>query len=72
MSFPTNEEQIQKILRSVVPISSLDSGENPAAIVSVKIVNTLPKEQEVPLCFLVVDHKYNFSVISIYNTNKTL
>ena len=32
----------------------------------------LPKEQEVPMCFLIVDFKYQFSVLSIYHTNKSL
>ena len=39
---------------------------------SAKIVTHLPKDQEVPMCFLIVDFKYNFSVLSIYHTNKSL
>ena len=38
---------------------------------SAKIVTHLPKEQDVPLCFLIVDFKYNFSVISLYHANKS-
>lgn len=41
-------------------------------IVSAKVVCHLAKEQDVPMCFLVVDFKYNFSVVSIYHTNKSL
>ena len=41
-------------------------------ILSAKIVTHLPKEQDVPMCFLVVDFKHNFSVVSLYHTNKTL
>lgn len=41
-------------------------------ILSAKIVSHLPKEQDVPMCFLIVDFKYNFSVVSIYHTNKSL
>lgn len=25
-----------------------------------------------PVCFLIVDFKYNFSIVSIYHTNKSL
>ena len=39
---------------------------------STKIVNHLPKENDVPMCFLVVDYKYNFCVVSIYHTNKSI
>jgi hypothetical protein len=72
VSFPTNEEQKSKITYHVVAINSLQAGENNGAIISAKIVSHLPKEQDVPMCFLIVDFKYNFSVISIYHTNKSL
>lgn len=39
---------------------------------SAKIVSHLPKEQEVPMCFLIVDFKHNFSVVSLYHTNLSL
>jgi len=41
-------------------------------IVSAKIVSHLPKEQEVPMSFLIVDYKYIFSVVSLYHTNKSI
>lgn len=41
-------------------------------ILSAKIVSHLPKEQDVPMCYLIVDFKYNFSVVSIYHTNKSV
>ena len=44
---------------------------NKDVILSAKIVTHLPKEQDVPLCFLIVDFKYNFSVISLYHANKS-
>ncbi len=52
--------------------SELQPSENRQTIVSAKVVCYLPKEQEVPLSFLVVDYKYVFSVVSLYHTNKTL
>lgn len=72
VSFPVAEEQKEKFLYNVVAINQLDPGENIGVILSAKIVNHLPKEQEVPMCFLVVDFKYNFSVVSIYHTNMSL
>ncbi|CDW76195.1 tetratricopeptide repeat protein 5 [Stylonychia lemnae] len=72
VSFPTNEEQKQKIIYNVVATSQIEAGENSHVIVSAKVVCHLAKEQDVPMCFLVVDFKYNFSVVSIYHTNKSL
>ena len=53
-------------------MGQLEAGENRDVILSAKIVTDLPKDQEVPMCFLIVDFKYNFSVLSIYHTNKSL
>jgi hypothetical protein len=55
-----------------VDISQLQSGENNGLMVSTKVVNPLDKESEVPMCFLLVDHKHNFCVTSIYHTNRTI
>jgi hypothetical protein len=52
-------------------LNQLEAGENRDVILSAKIVTHLPKEQDVPLCFLIVDFKYNFSVISLYHANKS-
>ena len=35
-------------------------------------MSALPKEQDVPVCFLIVDFKYNFSVVSLYHTHKSV
>ena len=56
----------------MVALNQIEAGENRDVIVSAKIVSHLPKEQDVPLCFLIVDFKFNFSGVSIYHTNKTL
>jgi len=37
-----------------------------------RVICSLEKEDDVPMCFLVVDGKYNFAVISIYNTNRSI
>lgn len=72
VSFPTNEEQTQKITYHVAALNQMQSGENRDIILSAKIVSHLPKEQEVPMCFLIVDFKHNFSVVSLYHTNLSL
>lgn len=44
VSFPTNEEQKNKITYNVVSFGDLQPGENKQVIVSAKIVSHLPKE----------------------------
>ena len=56
----------------VVDISMLQNGDNPALMVSAKVVNPLDKQSDVPMCFLLVDYKHNFCVASIYHTSKSL
>lgn len=72
VSFPTNEEQKEKITYHLVAMNQVQAGENRDVILSAKVISHLPKDQEVPMCFLVVDFKHNFSVVSIYQTNKSL
>ena len=43
-SFPTNEEQKEKIVYHIAALNELAAGENVGAIISAKIVNHLPKE----------------------------
>jgi len=72
VSFPSKEEQKEKITYNVVSFGDLEPGENKPVILSAKIVSHLQKEQDVPMSFLAVDFKYVFSVISLYQTNKAL
>jgi hypothetical protein len=44
VSFPTNEEQKQKITYHVGALNQLEAGENQEVILSAKIVTHLPKE----------------------------
>ena len=57
---------------SISEISKLETGDNPSKMVSLKVVNNLDRLSDVPMCFLVVDYKHNFCVISIYHTSKDL
>jgi len=67
---PTANEGEQPF--KICDISQLQSGENPGMMISAKIVNSLDKDSDVPMCFLTVDYKHNFCVTSIYHTSKAL
>lgn len=54
----------------IVDISQLQNGENPGVMVSSKVVNSLDKDTDVPLCYLMVDYKHNFCVLSVYHSSK--
>ena len=41
-------------------------------ITSAKVVYNIEKSIDVPMCFLTVDFKHNFCVISIYHMSKNL
>lgn len=56
----------------IVDISQLQNGENPGVMISSKVVHNLDKPIDVPMCFLIVDYKHNFCVMSIYHTSKLL
>ena len=56
----------------IVDISQLQQGENPGLMVSSKVVHSLDKVSDVPMCFLLVDYKHNFCVTSIYHTSKAI
>ena len=56
----------------IVDISQLQSAENPGLMVSSKVVYHLEKPADVPVCFLLVDFKHNFCVMSVYHVSKQL
>jgi len=57
---------------NIIEISQLTIGDNTNQMVSLKVVNNLDRQSDVPMCFLVVDYKHNFCVVSIYHTSKDL
>jgi hypothetical protein len=71
-SIPQTSTDIENSSYKIVDISQLNNGENENVMVSGKIVNGLDKDNDVPLCFLMVDYKHNFSVLSVYHTSKLL
>jgi tetratricopeptide (TPR) repeat protein len=56
----------------ICDISQLMNDENPGMMVSAKIVNSLHKGSDVPMCFLLVDYKHNFCVTSIYHMSTSV
>lgn len=53
----------------LMPFAELNNGVNPNVLASARVIMHLEKEQELPMCFLVVDYQYNFAVVSFYRTD---
>jgi len=53
----------------LVDISVLNNGENMDCMLSAKVVNKVERVQKIPMCFLLVDGKHNFCVMSVYHYN---
>lgn len=66
------QEAAQKNGSKLVDIPQLQIGENPTSFVCAKVLCTLEKKTDVPQCFLMVDCKTNFYVVSIYHMAKGL
>lgn len=64
------QESAAKQNLKVADISQLQHGDNPELIISAKVVNSLDKQIDVPQCFLMVDSKHNFCVLSVYHMSK--
>ena len=65
----SNEEPIKY---SVLTLDQCKTGDNSGGVFVCKLISHLKKEQEVPLCFLVVDSKFKFWVLSLYNLNNQI
>jgi tetratricopeptide (TPR) repeat protein len=70
VKFLSLKETEETLKYTVKPQSELESGENIGAIFSAKVICHIHKEPEVPACFLVIDSKGTYSVVSLYNINK--
>lgn len=66
------DEKTKAIHYNVLTLSECERGINFGGIFVGKLVWPLPKQQEVPICYLMVDSKYEFSVLSLYHTNKSV
>lgn len=76
-SIPTSlpesmQEAAEKNDLKLMDISQLQIGENPKSFVCAKVLCTLEKQTDVPQCFLMIDSKSNFYVVSVYHLAKGL
>lgn len=74
LRFPVDDESNSQGAQkyNITDLSNLQASENKGALLSAKVVMHMPKEQELPISFLVVDHKYNFMLASFYHAAKDL
>eukprot|EP00357_Protocruzia_adherens_P017790 CAMPEP_0114997670 /NCGR_PEP_ID=MMETSP0216-20121206/15039_1 /TAXON_ID=223996 /ORGANISM="Protocruzia adherens, Strain Boccale" /LENGTH=411 /DNA_ID=CAMNT_0002362099 /DNA_START=217 /DNA_END=1452 /DNA_ORIENTATION=- len=56
----------------IVPFNELSVGVNNNVIFSCRVMCHVPKMQEVPVSFLVVDFKESFTSVSVYNFNEDI
>lgn len=61
------KKESSPIKYTVVTLKDWQRGINPGKVYIGKLICQLPRQEEVPVCFLMVDSKYEFSVLSIYN-----
>lgn len=72
IKFPSKREKSAPSKYKVSDQSMLENGDNLGHVLIGKILATLDKNSDVPMCFLIVDSNYNFTVISLYQTNKSI
>lgn len=70
VKFLSLKETEETLKYKVLPQSDLESGENVGVIYCAKVICQIHKDPAVPACFLVVDSKNTYSVVSLYNINK--
>ncbi|CAI2369229.1 unnamed protein product [Moneuplotes crassus] len=56
----------------VLTIEQCIIGENSGGVFVCKLICPLKKDQEVPICFLVVDSQFKFAVLSLYNISRNI
>lgn len=56
----------------ILPSTSLVERYNPGKMLSVKVINKLTMDKDIPESFLVIDSAGKFLCLSIYNANSTL
>jgi tetratricopeptide (TPR) repeat protein len=69
VKFLSHKETEQTLKYKVLPQDDCVTGENLGVIYCAKVICQLHKDPSVPACFLVIDSKFTYSVVSIYNIN---
>jgi tetratricopeptide (TPR) repeat protein len=72
VKFLSTKETEQTLKYKLLPQSEMDAGENMGVIYCGKVICQIHKEPGVPACFLCVDSKFNYTVMSLYNINKNI
>lgn len=70
VKFLSSKETEETLKYKILPQSDMSAGENVGVIFCGKIICQIHKNPEVPACFLCIDSKYNYTVVSLYNINK--
>lgn len=70
VKFLSLKETEQTLKYKVLPQVDCETGENLGVIFCAKVICQIHKDPAVPACFLVIDSKSTYSVVSIYNINK--
>ena len=72
VKFLSKTESDQTLKYKLLAQPDMEAGENRGVIYCGKIICQIHKEPEVPACFLCVDSKHNYTVVSLYNINKNV
>ena len=70
VKFLSTKENDQTLKYKLQDQSELNAGENLGVIFCGKVICQIHKSPDVPACFLCIDSKSNFTVLSLYNINK--
>lgn len=70
VKFLSTKESEKTLKYRVLPQADLEAGENLGVIFCGKVICQIHKDPAVPACFLCIDSKYNYTVVSLYNINK--
>ena len=70
VKFLSLKETEQTLKYKLLAQSELEAGENIGVIYCGKVICHIHKDPEVPACFLCIDSKGTYTVVSLYNINK--
>lgn len=70
VKFLSMKESDQTLKYKLLPQSEMQAGENLGVIYCGKVICHISKDPQIPSCFLCIDSKYTYTVISLYNVNK--
>ena len=72
VKFLSLKETEETLKYKVSPQPDLEAGENIGVIYCAKVICQIHKDSAIPVCFLAIDSKFEYTVISLYNINKKI